>query len=216
MTIIKNLSINIVKKGLGFSRREDLDERDYNGLFRGFEYKGLPITTQRHHDKTYLTILESELHFTGKVGYAREEFRQSEEYKLEDKFWGVDEIDLEELIDACERILAKVEELNQKAEAETLDLTDVCRRAAEEIKMIDEALETAKRIEWWTLCKYDLEALREKIRRLISQREWLKNFDPDTLDTENRRHYALQLKERNYVMIKNDDWQIQTINRLAK
>ena len=111
MKIVKNLSIANIRKFENFVRREDLDFTDDGNHFKGFSYKGMPITTLRADNTTYLSIrvdyLENE--------FTYREWMQTEEYKLCDKFNGVSEFDIDELVENIEAILAKVAEMNEAA-----------------------------------------------------------------------------------------------------
>ena len=118
--MVKNLSKVIVKNYEGFNLREDLNFSDDGNNFRGFDYKGLPITTLRSNVDgcVYLSI---------RVDYLDNDFTyydwmETEEYKLANEFNGVREFDIDKLIENCERIIAKVNELNEKArEAKELE-----------------------------------------------------------------------------------------------
>ena len=154
MNMIKNLSKNVVKKYPDFHLREDLNFVDDGSHFRGFDYKGLPITTLRTEDTTYCDI---------RVDYLRgNEFTWTEwfeagGYELTNEFNGVSEIDLDKLIENCEKCLALVDELNEKARTEELDMSNVIHRLVDEQQMLANFIEYAKKnLNWWNLSKYDI------------------------------------------------------------
>lgn len=111
MKIVKNLTVANIKKIEGMVRREDLDFNDDGNHFRGFEYKGMPITTLRSQDTTYLSIRVDYL----KKSFTSNEWYETEEYKLCDEFNGVGEFDLDKLIENLEKVINKVNELNEAA-----------------------------------------------------------------------------------------------------
>lgn len=178
MTTITNLNKNICKAGIGFNLREDLNFTDDGNRFRGFDYKGLPITTCRSDGETYLAIRVDYLE--GKA-FTVKEWMATEEYHLANEFNGVDEIDLEKLIDNCERIIAKVAEMNEKAEAEEIDMTDVKNKVALRIFREENALEMLKNVRWWEMKDYDLHHLKMCADGLTRDIEYLRSFDFDKM-----------------------------------
>lgn len=109
MKIVKNLSIVNIRKFEGFVRREDLDFADDGNHFKGFSYKGMPITTLRADNTTYLSIRVDYL----KNEFTYKEWMQTEEYKLCGKFNGVSEFDIDELVKNVEIIIVKVAKMNE-------------------------------------------------------------------------------------------------------
>ena len=110
MKIVKNLSVKNIREFEDFIRREDLDFIENGKRYKAFSYKGIPITTLREDIITYLCIrvdcLENE--FTYKEWMKYKEWMQSEEYKLCDKFNGVFEFDIDELVEIIENIVKKI------------------------------------------------------------------------------------------------------------
>ena len=186
--MIKNISKNTVKANSNFHVREDLNFSDDGNRFRGFDYKGLPITTLRADDRTYLSVRWDYMDndFTVK------EWMQTEESMLADEFNGCDAVDLDKLIDNCERIIKKIAELNEKASGEVIDMTDVKDRVKEHIQKIDAAFMSAKNINWWELDKYRMGWVAESMRSLIKERNMLENTDFDMLPNYSKK----QWKER--------------------
>ena len=151
--MIKNLSKNVVKADSRFHLREDLNFTDDGNRFRGFDYKGLPITTLRADGETYCSIRVDYLDNQ----FTYQEWMETKEYKLADEFNGVEEIDLDELIENCERILAKVEEMNEHCKAEVLDMTPVVERLRYEQNMLTAVIEEAKTsVRWWELDQWQM------------------------------------------------------------
>lgn len=108
MKLVKNLSKVNIRNIDGFERREDLDFTDDGSKFKGYSYKGMPITTIRYKDETYLSVRVDYL--WNKFDYKT--WMQTEEYKLCDEFNGVSEVDIDKLVENLEKIIAKVNELN--------------------------------------------------------------------------------------------------------
>lgn len=108
MKMVKGLTkVNAGKYGIDV--REDLNFGDDGNYFRGFSYKGLPMTQCRSHGECYLSIRVDYL----KNSFSYKEWMATEEWRLCHKYNGVFEFDLEELVDDLEKVLAKVNEMNQ-------------------------------------------------------------------------------------------------------
>lgn len=110
MKTVKNLTVANIK-GTNFVRREDLDFSDDGNRFRGFSYKGLPITTLYSNGEVYCSIRPDYLRYNG-VSF--EMWKETEEYKLCDKYNGTSElIDLEDLANICDRVLVKLDSMKK-------------------------------------------------------------------------------------------------------
>lgn len=108
MKLVKNLSKVNIRSIDGFERREDLDFTDDGNSFKGYSYKGMPITTIRSRNVTYLSVRVDYL--WNKFDY--KSWMQTEEYKKCNEFNGVSEFDIDKLVENLEKIIAKVNELN--------------------------------------------------------------------------------------------------------
>lgn len=153
MKMVKNLTKVTMKYNPNFEVREDLNFTDDGNHFKGFEYKGLPITTLRADDRTYLCIRRDYL----QNDFTYEDWKQTEEFNLEWEFNGVNEIDLDKLVENCEAILKKMDELNAKCRGEELDLTPLKKRLLVERDKVELALAEARcSVRWWKLKPYQL------------------------------------------------------------
>ena len=85
--MIKNLTVANIRNIEDMERKEVLDFSDDGNRFRGFSYKGMPITTIRKNDETYLSIRVDYL--DNKFTY--KEWMKTEEYHLCNEFNGVSE-----------------------------------------------------------------------------------------------------------------------------
>lgn len=204
MTIIKNLSKTIVSKNPNFHVREDLNFSDDGNRFRGFDYKGMPITTLRADNETYLSIRVDYLH----NNFTYNEWMGTEEWKLADEFNGVSEIDLDKLIDNLEKVIAKVDAMNKAAETESIDMTDVKGKAASQVKKIDAAINKAKSIDWWKMQDYELRQIKDYMTSLVRDKLCLINTDFDNLSIRDKKEWKQHTMP--------GDWYIQRINEMCK
>lgn len=204
MTIIKNLSKTIVSKNPNFHVREDLNFSDDGNRFRGFDYKGMPITTLRADNETYLSIRVDYLN----NNFTYNEWMGTEEWKLADEFNGVSEIDLDKLIDNLEKVIAKVDAMNKAAETESIDMTDVKEKAASQVAKIDAAINKAKSIDWWKMQDYELREIKDYMTSLVRDKLRLMNTDFDNLSIRDKKEW----KQRTMP----GDWYIQRINEMCK
>ena len=204
MTIIKNLSKTIVSKNPNFHVREDLNFSDDGNRFRGFDYKGMPITTLRADNETYLSIRVDYLN----NNFTYNEWMGTEEWKLAYEFNGVSEIDLDKLIDNLEKVIAKVNAMNKAAETESIDMTDVKEKAASQVEKIDAAINKAKSIDWWKMQDYELRQIKDYITSLMRDKLRLTNTDFDSLSIRDKKEW----KQRTMP----GDWYIQRINEMCK
>ena len=129
MKTVKNLSVANIK-GTNFVRREDLDFSDDGNRFRGFSYKGLPITTLYSDGYVYCDVRPDYLQYKG---VPWEMWKETEEYKLCDKYNGTSElIDLEDLANICDRVLAKLDSM--KSEMNNMDCSEQKSKVWEVLK----------------------------------------------------------------------------------
>lgn len=209
MKIVKNLSVANIRKFEGFVRREDLDFADDGNYFRGFSYKGMPITTLRTDNTTYLCVrvdyLENE--FTYK------EWMQTEEYRLCDKFNGVSEFDIDELIENIEIILAKVAEMNEAAMNEEIDMTEAKAALANEIAYAEEVVENFKNnFKWYEVTEYKLKSLVMYMKEQVKEIERAKAMDLDAMSKKQKREIAVRLTNYGYVKITKDGFYLREMS----
>lgn len=84
------------------------DFTDDGSRFRGFIYKGMPMTQCFADNICYLSI---RVDYLGN-NFSYKDWMQTEEYKLCHKFNGVSEFDPEELIENLKKIMTKVNEMS--------------------------------------------------------------------------------------------------------
>ncbi len=213
MKMIKNLSKVVVRNYPDFHLREDLNFSDDGNYFRGFDYKGLPITTLRTEGTTYLAV---------RVDYIEKDFTYADwfntkEYRLADEFNGCDEVDLDKLIENCEKILAKVNELNEKANTEKLNMVPVADRLLQvEIDLVDNAIEGAKNINWWKMSDYELRSAKRYIESLQRTRDRIWNMKIGDLSVREKRDMLQRLEKYGYVVVEEDDIYIRELKELEE
>jgi len=219
MKIIKNLNMNIVKKGIGFNRREDLDYTNNGSKIKGYDYKGIPITTLREDGVTYLHINAMGAE---NVEFTKYDWDETEESKLEFEFNGLADFYLEKLIDSCEKILAKIHELNEECEAETLDIATVIKRLEFE-KLYCEAFICKARysVRWWEIDMYNLRRIKFAYNSLEEYVEILSDMINSTdkfFLEENKkmvRCYIKRFEKCGYVILNCSDSN-QTLQKLKE
>lgn len=205
MKMVKNLSKVNIRKFDGFERREDLDFVDDGDFFRGFSYKGMPIITHRFGDTTYLCVRVDYLEnsFTYKA------WMETTECSLCDKFNGVSEFDIDELIENLEAIIAKVADMNEAAENEDIDMSDVKAHIREEIKFASESVEKFKaNFVWYEANGYVLEKMARYLKATIDKLEKMSTCDVDSLDNKSKKEMVERLRDYGYVAFKSNDFYI--------
>jgi hypothetical protein len=193
MKMVKNLSVANIKKIEGFVRREDLDFSDDGNRFRGFEYKGMPITTLRSHDETYLSI---RVDYLENKSFTHNEWYKTEEYKLCDEFNGVGEFDLDKLIENLEKVIAKVNELNEKANNEEINIDEVKKAAKNEIEMAKKVIDDfTNNFKWFlpSVNTYKISSLKNYMTSLLGRIDKLENTDFDNLPIRRKKEYVERL-----------------------
>ena len=215
MKMVKNLSKVIVKNYEGFNLREDLNFVDGGNHFRGFDYKGLPITTLRSkvNDCVYLSIRVDYLD----NDFCYQDWMDTEEYKLAKEFNGVSEFDIDKLIENCERIIAKVNELNEKARNEVIDTTEVEEAIQAEAKMVEEAIEyVIANLKWLNLKDSYLKMAKDYIFKLISKQEMILSKDVKQMPNKDKKELVRRLEKYGYVYTKENDFYISELKKYVE
>ena len=216
MKMVKNLSKVIVRNYEGFNRREDLDFRDDGIQFKGFDYKGLPITTVRSKidNCVYLSI---RVDYLNNNEFTFQDWAETEEYDLAGEFNGVNEFDIDKLIENCERIIAKVNELNEKARNEVIDTTEVEEAISKEAKIIGEFIEYVKyNLKWWNITDYDFYLAKDFMKRLVEKKEMMLSKDIQQMDNRRKKELVYNLEENGYVYANEDDFYIRKLKEYVE
>lgn len=123
---------------------------DDGNKFRGFEYKGIPMTQCRAEGKCYLSIKVDYL----ENNFTYKEWMETEEDRLCDEFNGVNEFDVDKLIENLERVIKKRNEMNEAALSSVTkeDLDHVKAKYLFEINRAEKFIEDLKTsFEWWNI-----------------------------------------------------------------
>lgn len=213
MKIVKNLSVANIRKYEGFERREDLDFADDGNYFRGFSYKGMPITTLRTDNTTYLCIRPDYL----ETKFTYKDWMKTEEWKLCDEFNGVSEFVMESLIENLEKVIAKVNEMNAAAEAEVIDVTEVVHALFTEVEMATEVVNNFKaNCKWYDMPSHKLATL---VRYMKSMETIIANVNAikvDELDNKQKKEMVQRLNEYGYVRIRKDDFYLTELTNAIR
>lgn len=161
MKMVKSLTkANATKYGIDV--REDLNFNDDGNRFRGFSYKGMPMTQCVSHGECYLSIRVDYL----KNNFTCKEWMQTEESNLCDEFNGVNEFDIEKLIENLEKVIAKVNEMNSNCKVNETEIKQGIEIVKEEISEIEEAIFEAANASWWRISEYKLKRAADYMRSL--------------------------------------------------
>jgi hypothetical protein len=203
MKKVTNLSLANIRNIVGFERREDLDFTDDGNRFRGFEYRGMPITTLRADGETYLCIRVDYMHYS----FTWNEWAETEEYLLCDKFNGVSDFDLDELIENLEKIIAKVNEMEAKAKAEDVDTTMVELALVAEVEMAEKAIEDFKaNFDWFNSDSYITKHYIDYAKSLQRMVDGIKKLDFTKLGRREKVEFIERFEKYGYVKISENDF----------
>lgn len=161
MKMVKSLTkANTAKYGIEV--REDLNFNDDGNRFRGFSYKGMPMTQCVSQGECYLSIRVDYL----ENNFTYKEWMQTEEDALCDEFNGVNEFDIEKLIENLEKVIAKVNEMNSNCEVDEAEIKQGIEIVKEEISEIEEAIFEAAQASWWRISEYKIKRAADYMRSL--------------------------------------------------
>lgn len=210
MKMVKSLTKANVKK-YGIEVREDLDFTDDGNRFRGFSYKGMPITQHTSRSECYLCIRVDYLN----KNFTDKEWSQTKESELCYKFDGVSEFDIEELIENLEVVIAKVNKMNNEAVFTEEDEQVVLEEISKEIEEIREFIESMKNVnfKWWDIPSYAFNRVQSYMRSLrgfLIRLAMIKN-NFKSLSLGEKRTYLEKVREG--IKIKSYEWFISQIKK---
>lgn len=213
MKIVKNLSKANIRPYAGFERREDLDFSDDGNYFRGFSYKGMPITTLRTCDETYLSIRVDYL--TNEFTY--NEWMETEEYRLADKYNGVSSFDIDELVANVERIIAKVAEMNEAMADEVIDVKEVQEKLTQEIYYAEAIVEKFKEdFKWYEVETWKLSRYVDYLKSLTREAEEIKKINFDSMSRKEKKSMVDFFKRTGYVRIGENNFYVNELLNALK
>lgn len=163
MKMVKGITkVNANKYGIEVAPQYDFN--DDGNRFRGFQYKGIPMTQCRADGTCYLCIRVDYLN----NNFTYNEWAETEEYDLCDKFNGVTEFDIEELVENLERVIAKIDEMNANAKVSEAEIEEVKSIVNKEVSDIENFLNEVKHsdFEWWKVDGYYFNRICDHMRSL--------------------------------------------------
>lgn len=194
--------LNLVSAG--FVRRKDLDFTDDGSSFRGYDYKGLPITYCKYMDKYYVSVrVDYQEHF-----FTWKDWMKTDEYRLADEFNGTSNVDVEKLKANCEAIIKKVAELDAEVNNEVIDTKPLKDELLKEIEYGDNIISSFKKnFKWWEVEKFKLNRLVDHLNSAICMVERASSLyhNFDLLRTIDVRTYKQRFDEYGYIVIKQND-----------
>lgn len=205
---------NIKNTGIELSPEHDFT--DDGNRFRGFIYKGMPMTQCRSEGTCYLAIRVDYL----RNNFTFKEWMKTEEYKLEDEFNGVSQFDLDKLIENLEKIITKVDEMNAAAKAEELNMDLVKEALENEIKYAESVIAEFKtNFKWYEANEYNLKNLvrylKDEEKEIANAKKMLNEIDE--LEIRRQKEMIESLNEYHYVKIKSDSFYLREMKEaLAK
>lgn len=216
MKMVKGLTKANVGK-YGIEVREDLDFSDDGNRFKGFSYKGIPMTQCRCYGECYLAIRVDYIH--SRCEFTYDEWRATEEYKLADEFNGVSEFDMDKLIQNLEAIRKKIDELNEEKRNEVIDMTPVANRLCEEIAFATDVINRFKQnYRWYDAKEYELRNMadytRGADRTLKSAKDLLGSLDG--LTRQERKEYTERLERYGYVKVQYDGFYLREMREVLE
>lgn len=206
MRIVKNINQQVIRHYEGFEVREDLNFRDDGNYFRGYAYKGMPITTLRADGTTYLAVRVDYLD----NNFTTHEWLHTPEYYLAEEFNGVAEVDMDKLVENLEKIIAKVAELNANAEAEVID-TDAIQTALDaEVAYAEQVVEDFKHnFKWYEVSSYKLNQLADYLKSQERENARCKAMKISEQSVRIQRDLRERLNKYGYVMIRKDSFYLE-------
>ena len=218
-TKVSNLTKSVIKNYPDFHVREDLDYTDDGRKVYGYDYKGLlPITTLRTQNVTYLDIEFWRYVNSGNFSFAYEEIPDSV-HSASSKFSSVSEIDMEDLTETCEFILKTIDELDEKAWNEPLNMSQVEARVDTELSILFELKASMEKLPWWKVKESEIKVIHsafnnslEVIDELLEMKRCLSLSWG--YSTKEKREAYYKVKRDGYLKFTLDSMAIKTMMRI--
>jgi predicted RNase H-like nuclease (RuvC/YqgF family) len=179
-------------KAYGIVRAEQYDFEDDGSHFKGYEYKGMPLT--QCVSKNYGTFLSIRVDYL-RNNFTFKDWMATEEYKLEDEFNGCSQVDLDKLVENLDKIIAKVEELNNSVEVDIVAYDAKVREERANLNSLRDRfngiLSADKKIQWWELNDYKLKSASDYIKSEMRnlERDYSKLDNCMTLSIRDKREF---------------------------
>lgn len=226
--MVKRLTAkNGVKYGIEIAPQYDFE--DDGNYFRGFVYTSningndgfkLPLTQcYSRNDKTvYLCVRVDYLE--GNT-FTYKEWMETEEWRLADEFNGHGEFDIEVLVSNMERIIAKIKELNGKANEEKIDTKPVVEQLKKEIAEAKMVVAMAKGIDFLStdIKDYEISKVRDAYRNINMyidrMYDMISKIESGLIEVKELRRSVERLRCNGYVDFENNNYYAETIKKIA-
>ena len=142
----------------GFTREEGRDFHDDGTNFKGYSYKGLPVSYTTADGMVYLAV---RVDYLAEFNY--EEYSKMPSYQLADEFNGVDasEVDIEKVKQNIDKLNADMEALRAKLKTAKIDTVGITRAMVAEQEEIKELLKELATVEWFTRNEYEIKRISD-------------------------------------------------------
>lgn len=226
--MVKRLTAkNGVKYGIEIAPQYDFE--DDGNYFRGFVYTSningndgfkLPLTQcYSRNDKTvYLCVRVDYLEGNA---FTYKEWRETEEWRLADEFNGHGEFDIEVLVSNMERIIAKIKELNGKANEEKIDTKPVVEQLKKEIAEAKMVVAMAKGIDFLStdIKDYEISKVRDAYRNINMyidrMYDMISKIESGLIEVKRLRRDVERLRCDGYVEFEGNNYYAETIKKIA-
>lgn len=226
--MVKRLTAkNGVKYGIEIAPQYDFE--DDGNYFRGFVYTSningndgfkLPLTQcYSRNDKTvYLCVRVDYLEGNA---FTYKEWMETEEWRLADEFNGHGEFDIEVLVSNMERIIAKIKELNEKANGEKIDTKPVVDQLKKEIDEAKMVVAMAKGIDFLStdIKDYEISKVRDAYRNINMyidrMYDMISKIESGLIEVKRLRRDVERLRCNGYVEFENNNYYAGIIKEIA-
>lgn len=226
--MVKRLTAkNGVKYGIEIAPQYDFE--DDGNYFRGFVYTSningndgfkLPLTQcYSRNDKTvYLCVRVDYLEGNA---FTYKEWMETEEWRLADEFNGHGEFDIEVLVSNMERIIAKIKELNGKANEEKIDIKPLVDQLKKEIAEAKMVVAMAKRIDFLStdIKDYEISRVRDAYRNINMyidrMYDMISKIEQGLIEVKKLRRDVERLRCNGYVEFENNNYYAGIIKEIA-
>lgn len=226
--MVKRLTAkNGVKYGIEIAPQYDFE--DDGNYFRGFVYTSningndgfkLPLTQcYSRNDKTvYLCVRVDYLEGNA---FTYKEWMETEEWRLADEFNGHGEFDIEVLVSNMERIIAKIKELNGKANEEKIDTKPVVDQLKKEIAEAKMVVAMAKGIDFLStdIKDYEISKVRDAYRNINMyidrMYDMISKIESGLIEVKRLRRDVERLRCNGYVEFENNNYYAGIIKEIA-
>ena len=226
--MVKRLTAkNGVKYGIEIAPQYDFEDDGH--YFRGFVYTSningndgfkLPLTQcYSRNDKTvYLCVRVDYLEGNA---FTYKEWMETEEWRLADEFNGHGEFDIEVLVSNMERIIAKIKELNGKANEEKIDTKPVVDQLKKEIAEAKMVVAMAKGIDFLStdIKDYEISRVRDAYRNINMyidrMYDMISKIEQGLIEVKKLRRDVERFRCNGYVEFENNNYYAGIIKEIA-